>query len=101
MVNTARGPQVNIGQSVEAGPAHPKGEFATPLTSTGPSSALTEHAAMSAAFGGDLVESTKSSGPCATPGVPEALDPTRTNTLHRKLGFIDLYHTGNKLTRNG
>lgn len=101
MVNVARGPQVNFGQSVEAGPAHPKCEFATPLTSTGPSSALTEHAAMSAAFGGDLVESTKSSGPCATPGVPEALDPDRINTLHKRLGFIDLYNKGNKLNRHG
>ena len=101
MVNATRGPLVNIAQSVEAGPAHSGSEFATELTPGGPSAQLTDHSAMPAAFAGSLVESGKVSEPVSTPGVTEALDPTRTNTLHRKLGFIDLYNTGNKLTRNG
>ena len=88
---------VNIARGLEA----PAEEVPSPDTpSTGPASALTEHAAMPAAFVGDMVESVKGSAPGATAGVPDALDPDRTNTLHRKLGFVDLYTLGNKLSRN-
>lgn len=85
MVNVARGLEA-IAEEALAPDTQP----------TGPASALTEHAAMPAAFVGDMVESVKGSAPVSTPGVAAALEPDRINTLHRKLGFIDLYNLGNK-----
>lgn len=71
------------------------------MTLNGPAVALTEHTALPAAFGGDMVESTKSSEPCSTPGVPEALDPMHTHSLHQRLGPFVATNSGNTRGRDG
>jgi hypothetical protein len=99
VVNVSRGPQANIGQSVESGAAHTSGEFPTELTG-GPATQITDHNAMPAAFGGDIVESVKGSAPGATAGVPAGLDPLHTHSLHKRLAPFDMTNPGNARGRN-